>query len=291
MAQNPSQHTGHRAEKLSKVLVDTSLLIEQQKREKYAKPVRDVLKQYEFQGISSYSKLEFKRAWLQRLAYLHGVCRNPNVRGIPDVLDWLNRKLAYVPAQRRRLQTCLDQLSLFLDLSGTVVSPVAQLVRLKAHCKHAVLSSTEALSRLVTRNFEFHGTGCVRAEELPTEYPNGSLKVTIPFCKKEDIRCRMPEFFRKHIETLDAVAAYVDADVDASDEMGRMRDCIRAAKSDPTYLCERRNCGRLADAIIALDGKDMDEFAANNDAEWLPIAQVMAKPLVNPVKGTRTLPG
>jgi len=270
------------------VLEDTSLLIEQQKLSKYARPVRDALSAYEFKGASSYSRLEFKRAWLQKLNYIHGVCRESATRSVGDVLDWISAKLTGHPKQKRRLQTCLDAITRFLELDGKAISGAAQLARLRAFCKASILTASEALGRMVTG--EFRGTQCVRAEELPRELSDGSLDVAIPKCRRKKIRCAIHEFFASREATFAAIADRIDAEEDPSDQLKAISKAVRSAQKDPAHLCDSDNCGKLADAIIAVDGRDMAEFAANNDREWVTIASAMRKALVNPVKGTRVDP-
>ncbi len=264
------------------VLVDTSLLIEQQKREKYARPVREALVEYRFKGISSYSKLEFKRAWLQRLSYIHSACGKNDARNVLDVQDWIMRRLVGQPYQRRRLQTCFEQLSRFLEVDSGRISEAAQLARLRAHCKRSVLAGAEAMRELATA--ELKGTGCVRADEPPRETPDGSLDVAIRRCHPKEIRCSMQRFFRDNLAAFDAIAAHIDQLVTPSAELSRMRDHIRKAQKSPVHLCSDKNCGKLADAIIAVDGQAMDVFAANNDAEWVDISSALGKTLVNPVR-------
>ena len=58
-----------------------------------------------------------------------------------------------------------------------------------------------------------------------------------------------------------------------------------------THLCDNRHCARIADAIIAVDGRKVDEYAANNDKEWRLLARSMGKTLLNPVSGQRVDPG
>ena len=41
---------------------------------------------------------------------------------------------------------------------------------------------------------------------------------------------------------------------------------------------------RIGDALTAIDGRSTPMFAANNDAEWKPIANVLDIPLLNPLK-------
>ena len=264
------------------VLVDTSLLIEQLKREPSARPVREALAPFLFKGASSYSKLEFKRAWLQRLAYIHDVCSKPDVTCVVDVMAWVNQKLGAQPKRRGGLQTCFDMLIRFLDLDSGAINKRAQLARLRSHCKRSVLDGTAALLQLITA--EFKGTRCVRAEEPARENPDGSLNVTVPKCRPQNAKCAIVEFFVSNKPAFSSLANHVDTLPDASKEMKNMQEHIRLALADPRHLCQAGNCARLADAIIALDGKQMAVFAANNDTEWVHISNVLQKPLLNPLR-------
>ncbi|MCH8218412.1 MAG: hypothetical protein IH892_16765 [Planctomycetes bacterium] len=53
---------------------------------------------------------------------------------------------------------------------------------------------------------------------------------------------------------------------------------------DPKFLCDSKNCSAIGDAIIAVDGKQTDCFAANNDKEWQFLAKTLSKKLINPVQ-------
>ena len=263
------------------VLVDTSLLIEQQKREKYAKPVRLALAPFRFRGASSYSKLEFKRAWLQRLAYIHTTSLRSDVGTIIDLIAYFNRKLASHPMQRRRLQTCMDALIRFFDLTSCDISRPAQLARLRAHCKRCVLDATRILDDMVTGYFKH--SRCSRAEELARELPDGSLDIIIRKCRPSSPQCDIVRFFKDNMALFTAIADYVDSHAGCSEELKTMRDHIRQAIKTPTHLCDDKNCTKVADAIIAIDGKDMEVFAANNNREWDHICKVFGKTLLNPV--------
>ena len=274
--------TNQQSQPPTTVLVDTSLLIEQLKRERSARPVREALAPFYFKGASSYSKLEFKRAWLQRLAYLHDVCSKPGVDSVVDVIDWVNRKLSNQPFRRGSLQTCLDMLTRFFDLNSDAINKPAQLAKLRAHCKRSVLDGTAALLQLITA--EFKGTRCNRAEEPATENADGSLNVTVPKCQPHNAKCAIVEFFVSNKAAFSSLANHVDTLPDASKEMKNMQEHIRLALADPRHLCQAGNCARVADAIIALDGRQMAVFAANNDREWVHISNVLHKPLLNPLR-------
>jgi len=269
-------------------LVDTSLLIEQQKRPSQADLVRQALSRYRFRAISSYSKLEFKRAWAQRLAYIHKVSYHPHCNTVNDVYYEVNRLLANT-FHHRRVQTCFDALIAFQDLDGGQISDRAQLARLRAHCKQAVLGAAAWLKQ--ARHEEFKGTGCVRAEELPRELPDGSLDTAIRQCRPADIHCRIHEYFNHNKDAFDQIRSTIESSSDASDELKKMLPEIKAAEKDATHLCDNRHCAKIADAIIAVDGRKVDEYAANNDKEWRLLARSMVKALLNPVSGQRFDPG
>jgi hypothetical protein len=264
------------------VLLDTSLLIELQKRDKYALPVRKAVSHFRFKGASSYSKLEFKRAWIREIAYIHTLCRDAGVRSIADVIDRINRRLAS-PHQRRRVQTCMEAFTAFFEFGKYALSDRAQLARLRSLCKTRVLEGAIALREAITS--EFRGTECVRAEEPPTEHSDGSLNVTIRRCSPDRIQCRVHTFFSENEDHFAQLANEIDSNPGASQELKTMRDHIRLAQQEAIHLCDDKHCSKLADSIIAVDGKNMDVFAANNDKEWITIAKTMAKPLVNPVSG------
>lgn len=263
-----------------KVLVDTSLLIEQQKGSTRSQRVRSALAVYGFKGASTYSKLEIKRAWAQRLGYIYNLCRLPNITSVADVLEAVNR-LSH-PGHQRLVRTCIDAILGFLREGDVRMLDRAGLARLRAHCKNAVLSLSESIQEMVTG--EFDGTACVRAAELPRENADGSLDVTIRRCRPDNIQCTVHTFFEENRGVFDSIARYVDEASNCSDELKHMRDHIRTAQANPVHLCDDKHCCKLADMLIAVDGRDMDEFAANNDVEWIPISQILGKPLVNPMR-------
>ncbi len=215
------------------------------------------------------------------MAYIYSLCQQRDTAGIVDVYDKIERRLVN-PKQLRPARTCLQALSRFLHDEKAGITERAMIVRLRAHCKRAVLDTFAALSDMITG--EFNGTGCIRASEPPRERPNGSLDVVIHQCKRDNVQCTVHTFFEEHSTVFEQIAAFVDTNPGCSRELQRMRDHIRLAQKDPFHLCDRKFCSKLADALIAVDGRDMDEFAANNPGEWVPIAQIMKKRLLNPVK-------
>ncbi len=88
------------------------------------------------------------------------------------------------------------------------------------------------------------------------------------------------------------MAGAIDGENEPSMELQAMRDQIRAAQADAAVLHERKCCSRIADAIIAIDGIGMQDYAAYNPREWRLIARVFRKILVDPVtEATEPPPG
>jgi hypothetical protein len=252
-----------------------------QKRANQANPVRAALRGYRFRGVSSYSLLEFKSAWLSRLGYIHSTCRKRAVRCILDVIQRIDAKLGAHPKRHRMMRTCLQQVMAFLDQDKGSVKSRAQLARLERHCKAAILGAEEAMRQMATG--VFFGTKCARATETAKEKKNGSLDVAIPQCRPEKPCCSIGGFFRDNEAEFGALAQAIDGDEAASRELQAMRDQIRAAQADAAVLHERKCCSRIADAIIAIDGIGMQDYAAHNPREWRLIAHVFGKTLVDPV--------
>lgn len=265
-------------------LVDTSLLIELQKRNEYAQSIRDMLGGYRFLGVSSYSRLEFKRAWVQRLALLHSICKRPKVTSLADVVQAILHAGSH-PAQHRRLTTLFQAFEKFLRHGVARLPENVQVARLRAHAKNAALMSAAHLEdSLAGRYGEFKATECIRAQEPVREKRDGSLDATIRTCSPSKIQCRVHEFFRENATAFAGIVAAIESTEKPSAELRAMAEHIRISQENPEHLCDDKHCRKIADAIIAVDGKDMDDFAANNPSEWETISRAMGKTLVNPVQ-------
>jgi len=164
------------AKVVTAVHLDTSLQIERCKAGRKAKPVVDFLRDFRFVSTSSYAKLEFKRAWLQRLAYLYSL--SGQVKTIGELSGVLADKLGGHPLHRRQLSTCLQAIEAFLLPTNDRISEALQLTRMRAHLRVAVLSAYSWWETSVTH--EYNGTNCVRASERPRTSGGGKLDVSIP---------------------------------------------------------------------------------------------------------------
>ncbi len=123
------------------VLVDTSLLVEQQKGPERSSPVRRALSQYPFQGATSYAKLEFKRAWLKRLAWLYNSTNREDVGSISLLINLIDQTFGKHPLQRRTYQTLMQALAAFLTPNNDRLTDAERFVRLRAHIKQSLRGS------------------------------------------------------------------------------------------------------------------------------------------------------
>lgn len=268
------------------VQVDTSLIIEQQKSEGEAAPVRAALSRYLFRGSSTYARKEFKRAWLQDLALLNRLAKDS-----ADIGELLRRIETSVglPAARRRRSRCVSAISAFLSAqsTGSADLPLHVLMtRFRAHIREAVLGGFLAFERCITHLHD--GTGCVRSAERPSLAPDGSLDVVVRQCKRTSIKCTVHQFFMANREAFAKIEKHIRSLGDvASLELQKTAGTIRIAETDPQHLCASENCSAMSDALIAVDGLKMDDFAANNPREWTALASALGKPLVNPVADIR----
>ena len=157
------------------------------------------------------------------------------------------------------------------------------LLRLREHLSLAILNSQTYWDRHVHHHFD--QTGCVRASIKPRRQANDLIIFTVPRCKRSDIRCKINKFFISEQQTFITVKNAIDSLGDkASDQCKQASIELAKAVSDPERLCEDKNCARLGDILIAADSGSVSTLAANNDKDWIPIANALGKQLINPCR-------
>jgi hypothetical protein len=272
-------------DRMRTVHIDTSLQIERFKARRKAQTVEDGLRLFGFKSSSSYARLEFKRAWLQRLLYLYSAAQD--VSRLDELIGYINDRLGSYSGHRRRLTTCLQAIESFLSRIDDDLSPTAQLIRLRYHIRNALLGAYAFWDASIVH--EYDGTGCVRAAEHPKQLAGEKIDVSIPRCKRSNIQCTIHEFFEKNRDHFVAIRVGIEKLGDqASQELKDAKGIIEEAEKNSEYLCDSRNCPKLGDSLIAVDGLSMDCFAANNDKEWRFLANVLGKKLVNPLRDAKT---
>jgi len=267
------------------VHIDTSLQIERCKTFEKSQIVEESLKIFGFKSSSSYAKYEFKSAWLRDLAYLYS--SSEKVNRLEELLGYVNDKLNAHPANRNRVSRCLQAIESFLSRIPGNISYQASIIRLRSHIRNAVLGAYTWWDLSITH--EYNGTGCIRAFEKPKELSGGKIDVSVPRCRRNKIECTIQHFFERYKKQFVAIkVAIEELGENTSDELKKAKKIIEEAENNSDYLCDDCNCTKLGDVLIAIDGLDMDYFAANNDKEWLLLSKVLGKPLINPVREAKT---
>lgn len=266
------------------VHIDTSLQIERCKEPKKAEIVERALEAFGFKSTSSYAKFEFKCAWLRDLAYLYSCSQK--VDRLEELLGYVNDKLNAHPANRCRVSRCLQGIESFLSKVPGEIPYAASIIRLRSHIRNAILGAYAWWESSITH--EYNGTGCVRADEQPTELPGGKIDVSVPRCSRNNVKCTIHQFFERNKQHFITIGlAIKELGNNASEELQQAGKIIEDAQKNPEGLCDDGICRRLGDVLIAVDGLNMDCFAANNDKEWVVLAEVLGKELINPVRDTR----
>jgi hypothetical protein len=272
--------------KIRTVHIDTSVQIERCKAYRKAQIVNKSLQHFPFKSTSSYAKYEFKAAWLRDLTYLYSASQK--VSQVEELYGYIDDKLNANLKTRNRLSRCLQAMESFLSKIEWDISPRTYFVRLQSHIRNTILGAYTWWNQSITH--EYGGTGCVRAFEEPRELLGGKIDCSIPQCRPNNINCAIHEFFKKNEELFTSIAIAIESLSDnASKELKEAKKIIEDAKKNPNYLCDDRVCRKLGDVLIAIDGVDMDCFAANNDKEWGLLSKVLGKELINPVRDAKTL--
>ena len=264
--------------------IDTSLQIERCKASTKAYVVERALEPYRFKSTSTYAKLEFKRAWLQRLAYIYSACFD--VARMDELLGYVNDRLGSNPKLLRKLTTTIQAIEVYLSKIVGSLTPEVQLIRFRSHVRKGITGAYAWWDSSTT--YQYHGTECKRAIEEPRQLPNSKIDVSIPQCKREKTCCGIRRFFEENrLEFIKLKRAIEKLGETKSSEIQEWKDVIKNAEKDPQSLQDSKICAKLSDAIIAVDGLDINCFAANNDKDWMFLAEVFGKELLNPVRNNK----
>ncbi|MCY2953828.1 MAG: hypothetical protein NTU53_17915 [Planctomycetota bacterium] len=261
--------------------IDTTLQLERLKTTRRAAVVEATLCQYNFRSTSTYARHELNRAWLRDLAWLYATALT--AKRLEDVYDAMLKSFGHQQASKNRLTRCLEIATAFLQTRPDSLTPDLEVLRLREHLVYALTQSHTAWRRSV--HHEFDGTGCIRADEQPKRASNERIIFTLPQCRRNRINCKIHSFFEANRKCFEQIAQKAEAMGDAaSGQLRRAAEVIRSALNDAAGLCDDRRCAELGDALIAIDGMEVGCFGANNDREWVPIAEALERELVNPVR-------
>jgi len=258
--------------------LDTSVMLEQFKVASRAYKVVDALCPFRFKSTSTFARHELNRTWLTDLAFLYEQTRKH--RRIEDVNAQIGK--SFQGGQKARMTRCLEIMQAHMSVFPGSISLDAALARLRGHLAHAIVNMQAWWDRKVSH--QFNGTSCFIAQVRPTMAQNGMVDFVLGRCKPKHIRCRVHEFFDKESERFRQIVAKVQSLEDASEQSRTSAETLRQAAGNSKHLCDSNNCRRIGDALIAVDCESVPVLAANNDRDWVPLAEVLEKKLINPTR-------
>jgi hypothetical protein len=216
----------------------------------------------------AFSKVEFKGAYIQRLALLQNKVRDSD--SIQEVFVRVKN------SGGRGAQMMLAQLIRFLgreSLRGDWSDTKAILL---THLDAQIGEAWRWFSTNV--DGEVDSAKCTRAKEGPTRIGNG-WDVGIPNCRKQNTRCRVSQFFKGNTETLKHVIAILEKESSISDELQRILEIARDIVNTGVYKWEGTTCRTVGDLLIGLEAKDCRLFVTSNAKEHVLLSQGIGYPL------------
>jgi hypothetical protein len=226
-----------------------------------------LLRQFDWKGSSTYSRLEYGNNILSVAAW----CLNKlnELGDVAAVIEHVNHVLNFQHVAKKTWAfTLLDTLAESKeDRTRLARASLRRLLKLgsraiDAHCDAPLEDGTEChwgttgLKRLGSSAFVWNKPTCVSAKKA----------------------CNLDGFFRKNRDLFLRIKAAIDG-LDNAQRTPQLNDFSRVigeANEDPTILLNyKTGCKLLADAIIAVDGKDYRNIVTQNYKE----SQILAKVL------------
>jgi hypothetical protein len=266
----------------SKLFLETTIQIERlsadiDRKEK----IEEKISRFDWTLSSTYVKMEFKRRFVQDLVYLYNEALL-GAENIGDVFsrinklrsDYHNRKIKGIMASFHRF---------FSDKGDEEVSgPLGKGTLEKAvpYFKNLIEIVWEQFSREINEIID--ETGCYNAKTGP-KLIREKFDNRIKKCKKEDIKCKIIEFFnqkREYFKTIYEELSRMDC---LDDEQQKLKNTLEIALKDPGIMTERKNCWNCGDAIIAVESPGDVVLCTTNLKHFEPICSKINKKCLSPL--------
>ena len=220
--------------------------------------------------VVAFSKVEFKGAYIQRLALLQNKVRDS------DSLQELFARVKNTGG--RGAQMMLAQLIRCIGrhlLDPPWSSAKAELL---THLDAQVRESWVWFSSSV--DGEVDDALCTRATEPPKRVGSG-WDVQIPECRKKNTRCKVNAFMvaeKEAIQRVLDVLAGLPAE-EMTDELRRIRREAADVHSTGSYKWEGTTCRRVGDLLVALHARGARLLVTSNHREHTHLARAVGYPL------------
>ena len=255
----------------TEVFLDTSIHVSYLKHGGFVRRIEEVLKLFEWKGTSTYTKLEYGQVVLSQAEYF---LRKLDKLG---TLDELMSFIANVLRTSSHGQKFVWGFNLLTRHYGS--DPYDATRRARFYLKSLMRLGPAFVDATVDKPLQ-DGTACFIAKQGVTKKQDGSLTWKTPDCKPSRKRCKVDEFFEGHRSVFEQIKREIDAlDLTRkSKQLEGFSEIIDEALRDPKCLLKYRNgCRRLADAIIAVDGRAYGSMFSQNVDESEVLCQTLGQ--------------
>jgi hypothetical protein len=255
---------GHRPVS-TEVFLDTSIHCCFHKGETLGLRLNWLLGLFSWKGSSTYSQTEYGNVILATAQYCLRKLRE--LQSVAGLMEHVNHVLT---PQHHKYKTWTFSLIRTLGRSEE-----ERTRRTDASLRRLLKFGTSAIAARCDTPLA-DGTKCHWGKTGLQRRRDGEYVWKTPNCKSSNRACNVDGFFVENRESFQAIKKEIDAlDADLiTDELAQFSQVIGEALENPTVLLDYgRGCKLLADAIIAVDGRDYRNFVTQNYKE----SQVLTK--------------
>lgn len=257
------------------VFLDTSIHCSLHKGKSYTNRIDDTLARFKWKGTSSYTKTEYGNVVLSKAEYYLRTIKK--LKTLEATLDWVANRLRDNIHKHHR--TWAFNL-LTLRMQGKTEEERTE--RAKLSLQQLLLIGVSYVDDLCDSPIN-NGTECFWASQKVTKSRSGDYKWKSPTCKRSKVRCRLHAFFDENVETFRKIQAAIELipERERSPQLAQFRETIAEALVDSEMLLDyRKGCVRIADAIIAVDGKEFASMFTMNITESELLCEVLGQTLI-----------
>lgn len=244
--------------------------------------VEQVLTKYRKSYTSRYTKMEFKKGFLQNLIYLHGKivqCNNLN-----EVFSAIS-KLSVTP-QKNKLRTILESISVFYkNIWSKKPSEIIETygdITIDEYLKNNAESFLDRLIRKSWKEFDnvvdetINPTNCFIDMEDPRKI--GRIYDNTPrTCDKSKLRCGCREFFNRNSQKFSAIREKLKVLPNPDNEtVNRIRSLKKILRVSNREI-RSQDCWYCGDAIMAVEAPNGADVFNNNPMHYIPICEAIKK--------------